>query len=133
MEAAEARPSLHLSKCQIVGNLMPRLNCKSRESPALVLLICCEFFACWVIFQAFVVVCRLLFFLINFCKNSYRNTFRVSNSVNPDQDCSGSKLFAKVISRRHKSLLAKKQLKYILPYTCTELEYEENALFLNSR
>ena len=24
--AAEARPSLHLSKCQIVGNLMPRLN-----------------------------------------------------------------------------------------------------------
>ena len=26
-EAAEARPSLHLSKCQIVGNLMPRLIC----------------------------------------------------------------------------------------------------------
>ena len=25
-EAAEARPSLHLSKCQIVGNLMPRLK-----------------------------------------------------------------------------------------------------------
>ena len=25
-EAAEARPSLHMSKCQIVGNLMPRLN-----------------------------------------------------------------------------------------------------------
>ena len=24
-EAAEARPSLHLSKCQIVGNLMPQL------------------------------------------------------------------------------------------------------------
>ena len=24
-EAAEAYPSLHLSKCQIVGNLMPRL------------------------------------------------------------------------------------------------------------
>ena len=24
-EAAEARPCLHLSKCQIVGNLMPRL------------------------------------------------------------------------------------------------------------
>ena len=23
-EAAQARPSLHLSKCQIVGNLMPR-------------------------------------------------------------------------------------------------------------
>ena len=25
LKAAEARPSLHLSKCQIVGNLMPRL------------------------------------------------------------------------------------------------------------
>ena len=25
-EAAEARPSLHLSKCQIVGNLIPRLT-----------------------------------------------------------------------------------------------------------
>ena len=25
-EAAEARPSLHLSKCQIVGNLMPWLK-----------------------------------------------------------------------------------------------------------
>ena len=24
-EAAEARPSLHMSKCHIVGNLMPRL------------------------------------------------------------------------------------------------------------
>ena len=26
-EAAEARPSLHLSKCQIVGKLMPRFKC----------------------------------------------------------------------------------------------------------
>ena len=26
LEAAEARPSLYLSKCQIVGNLMPRLK-----------------------------------------------------------------------------------------------------------
>ena len=26
MEAAQARPSLHLSKCQIVGNLMSRLT-----------------------------------------------------------------------------------------------------------
>ena len=25
LEAAEARPSLHMSKCHIVGNLMPRL------------------------------------------------------------------------------------------------------------
>ena len=27
-KAAEAHPSLHLSKCQIVGNLMPLLNKK---------------------------------------------------------------------------------------------------------
>ena len=34
-KAAEARPSLHLSKCQIVGNLMPRLiNVFSFLSPA---------------------------------------------------------------------------------------------------
>ena len=25
-EAADDRPSLHMSKCQIVGNLIPRLN-----------------------------------------------------------------------------------------------------------
>ena len=31
--------------------------------------------------------CRLLTFLkINFLKNSFRNTIRVSNSLNPDQD-----------------------------------------------
>ena len=28
-EAAQVCPSLHLSKCQIVGNLMPRLNYQS--------------------------------------------------------------------------------------------------------
>ena len=28
-KAAEASPSLHLSKCQIVGILMPRLICSS--------------------------------------------------------------------------------------------------------
>ena len=28
-EAAEARPSLHLSKYHIVGNLMPRLKCNA--------------------------------------------------------------------------------------------------------
>ena len=40
MEAAEARPSLHLSRCQIVGNLMPRLIylialilCESQQRP----------------------------------------------------------------------------------------------------
>ena len=30
-EAAEARPSLHLSKCQIVGNLMRQLINNSRS------------------------------------------------------------------------------------------------------
>ena len=70
--------------------------------------------------------CHLLVFLkVNFLKNSFWNTFRVSNSLDPDQarhffgpdlgpNClqslsaddtsrqkSGSKLFAKVISRRH--------------------------------
>ena len=29
--AAEARPSLHLSKCQIVGNLMLRLKYEKKE------------------------------------------------------------------------------------------------------
>ena len=31
MQAAEARPSLHLSKRQIVGNLMPRLMCLAQR------------------------------------------------------------------------------------------------------
>ena len=31
--AAETRPSLHYSKCQIVGNLMPRLNYNLIKSP----------------------------------------------------------------------------------------------------
>ena len=30
-EAAQARPSLHLSKCQTVGNLMPRFNSVNAE------------------------------------------------------------------------------------------------------
>ena len=36
-----------------------------------------------------------------FGKNSFRNTIRVSISSNPDQTQSGSKLFAKVFTRRH--------------------------------
>ena len=41
------------------------------------------FFACWVIFHAF---CRLLVFSKSiFSKNSFRNTIRVSNSVDPDR------------------------------------------------
>ena len=40
---------------------------------------------CWVIFPCF--CCRLLtFFIISFQKNSFRNTIRVSNCLDPDQD-----------------------------------------------
>ena len=54
-------------------------------------------FACWVI----------LAFFVFFKKISFRNTFRVANSLDPEQagnKCqawSGSILFAKVISRQH--------------------------------
>ena len=63
-------------------------------------------FACWVIFLQF---CRLLnFFKINFLifLNSFRNTIRVSNSLDPGlgptlcRAQSGSKPVAKIISRR---------------------------------
>ena len=46
-EASEARLRIHLSKCQIVGNLMPRLN----------LLF---FFLLFFLFQCFVVVTPLM-------------------------------------------------------------------------
>ena len=42
-----------------------------------------KLFACWEILNAF---CRLLiFFKINFLKNSFRNIIRVSNTLDPDQ------------------------------------------------
>ena len=44
-----------------------------------------DLFACWVSFHAFVVVCCLFSELL-FLKNSLRNTFRVSNGLDPDQD-----------------------------------------------
>ena len=53
-----------------------------------------SFFACWVILHVFFF--RFFFFKINFFKNSFRNTIRVSNCLDPDLDY---KLFAKVISR----------------------------------
>ena len=52
-----------------------------------------------------------------YSKKKFRNTInhQVSNSFGPDQDqhlsWSGSKLFAKVISRRKKSLFARKEVK----------------------
>ena len=62
--------------------------------------------------------CLWIFFLLTFSKKSFRNTIRVSNSLDPDQarhfsrsdlgPSSGSKLFAKVISRRQKSPLGGK-------------------------
>ena len=39
----------------------------------------------WVIFHAFVVICWL-FSKLTFSKNSFRNTIRVSNGLDPDQD-----------------------------------------------
>ena len=67
--------------------------------------------------------------MVLWSQNSFRNTIRVSNSWDPDPDLllagtlslnsinqtrssSGFKLFAKVISRRQKWLLARKQLSY---------------------
>ena len=57
------------------------------------------------------------FFKINFFKKSFKNTIRVSNSLDPDQARHvvrpdlGPKLFAKVISRRQKLPLAGKDLR----------------------
>ena len=38
------------------------------------------------------------FFKINFLEKNFRNINGVSNKLDPDQDCSGSKLSAKAIS-----------------------------------
>ena len=42
-------------------------------------------FACWVNFHPFDVICRFLK-KITFSKNSFKNTIRVSNGLDPDQD-----------------------------------------------
>ena len=64
--------------------------------------------ACWIICHA------LLLSTESFSKHSFRNTNRVSKGLDADQDrhsvepgYNGFKLFAKVISRRQKSPLAK--------------------------
>ena len=63
--------------------LLPNLNIEIPGSEVHVLLL--VNFACWVIFQAF--CCRLLLFSkLTFLKNSFRNTIRVPNSLDPDQD-----------------------------------------------
>ena len=49
-----------------------------------------------------------LFLKLTFSKHSFRTTIRVPNGLNPD--LTGFKLFAKVIGRRQKLLLARKEL-----------------------
>ena len=67
-----------------------------------------ELFACWVIFHAFVVVCRLLFKII-FFKKIFREHYQCVKRFGSRsgttfcRSCSWSKLFAKFISRRQKS------------------------------
>ena len=36
-------------------------------------------------FACFFVICGLFFLKLSFSKNSFKNTFRVSNSLDPDQ------------------------------------------------
>ena len=72
-------------------------------------------FACWVIFSC--LSCRLLtFFKFTFSKNTSRNTIRVLNSLEPDQDIHsvipdlGPNCLQRFNSRRQKSPLAWKEL-----------------------
>ena len=74
-------------------------------------------------FHAFVDICSLFLISINFkiFKNSFRNTIRVSNSLDPDRDRHsvspdlGPNCFAKNISRRQKLPLARKELTPAVP------------------
>ena len=66
-------------------------------------------------------------------KNYFRNIIRVSNSLDPDQDqhflariC--IQLFAKVISRRKKVLLARKELKYLFDFMVVTCAIREALL-----
>ena len=64
-------------------------------------------FACWVIFLS----------SADFSKNSFGNTIRVSNGLDPDQDQHfGSKLFANFLSRQQKSLASKERVKKHILY-----------------
>ena len=92
----------------IVGNLMAPLiyYCYHLILKLCMLMIC----------HAFIVVCWQ-FSKLSF-KKKIRNTIRVSDNLDPEQDrhrsWSGSKLFAKVISRWQKSPLARKELRRTL-------------------
>ena len=65
-----------------------------------------NYFACWVIVHTFVVVCKLLFskltFFQKFFQEHYQNVKRFGSKWGPTErrSWSGSKLFAKAISRR---------------------------------
>ena len=61
-----------------------------------------QLFARYVIFDDFFVICWL-FFKINFSKKFFKELYQ---RVKLFESWSGSKLFAKVINRRHKSLVA---------------------------
>ena len=70
--------------------------------------------------------CQLLnsFSKSTFSKNSFRNTIRMSNGLDPDQDRHsvgpdlGPNCFANVVSRRQKSLLARIELKVSCTINC---------------
>ena len=65
-----------------------------------------ELFACWVILHFYSLSADFSHYFLS------KNTIRVSSSLDKEQDgcpCSGSNLFAKVISRRQKFPLAGKE------------------------
>ena len=71
-------------------------------------------FACFLSFADFF----FFFSKSSFSKNSFRNTIRVTNSLDPDQARqNGSKLFAKVICRRHCSSQGAKTLLFLFIYS----------------
>ena len=70
--------------------------------------------------------CHPLTFKINIFKNYFRNTIRVSSSLDP-----GSKVFVKVISKIAKSPLAKKELTLKAPHIiCYRRQFQILSLFL---
>ena len=91
----------------------PGFPCFPQLVGTLIIICTSILFACWVVFLASFLSAD--FFKTNFKKNYFRNTIKLSNSLDPDQDTfcrcsSGSKLFAKVINRQQKSLLAREEL-----------------------
>ena len=68
---------------QFVRSDLGPIACKCYQQRAQVLTVEDLTFACWVLFYA---INRLLFFFkLCFSNNSIRNTFKVSNTLDPDQ------------------------------------------------